>query len=185
MSNDEKSKKIEALEKMFGPKDELKLSGDKPNVKKQQEMPTQEVEKPKELELKEEIILPEPTAKEKKETLKQEVDNDEYDKSITSKITPSKEFPLNKLKENLKPEVKDVIKKIEGVVPKESVAKLINVMENNKNVIFDEKVTSVFNSLSAGEASLLGKKLAEWDIPKEASEVNASVILAWLSKTKK
>ncbi|MFN8576279.1 MAG: hypothetical protein U0354_05435 [Candidatus Sericytochromatia bacterium] len=184
MSNDEKNKKIEALEKMFGTKDELKLSGDKPNVKKQQEIPPPETEQPKELELKEEFKLPE-QPKEKKEPVKQEVDNDEYDKSITSKITPSKDFPLNKLKENLKPEVKDVIKKLEGVVTKESVTKLINVMENNKNVIFDEKVTTVFNNLSAGEASLLGKKLAEWDIPKEASEVNASVILAWLNKTKK
>jgi len=62
---------------------------------------------------------------------------------------------------------------------------MLLIMEKNKNIIFDEKVTTVFNNLSSGEASLLGKKLAEWDIPKEASEVNASVILAWLNKTKK
>jgi hypothetical protein len=184
MSADEKNKRIEALEKMFGTKDELKLSGDNPNVKKQQDIPIQE--EPKEIELKDDIILPEPRkkkVKEEQEVAKSELDD--YDKDIISKITPSKDFPLEKIKENLKPEVREVMKKLEGIVPKESVTKLINVMEKNKNIIFDEKVTTVFNNLSSGEASLLGKKLAEWDVPKEASEVNASVILAWLNKTKK
>ena len=92
---------------------------------------------------------------------------------------------MEKLKENLRPEIKEMVKKLESTVPKESVDKLINVMETNKNIIFDSSVTNVFDGLSAGEASLLGKKLAEWEVPKEASEINASVIVAWLNKTKK
>lgn len=187
MSNDEKNKKIEALEKMFGTKDELKLSAEKNNKKqtssneaiKEEVKPEEKETTAEDFELKNEVILPTP-----KKSVESEIeDKDDVQENI--KIEPSKNFPLEKIKENLKPEVKEVLKKLEGVVPKESVAKLINVMENNKNIIFDEKVTNVFNGLSSGEASLLGKKLAEWDVPKEASEINASVILAWLNKTKK
>lgn len=188
MTNNDKDKKIEALEKMFGTRDEFKLSGDKANTKKQNVSPeplkeesNQEdsTENVQDFELKDDIILPTPTKKIEEEFQ----EKDEPEEKI--KIEPSKNFPLEKLKENLKPEVKEVIKKLENVVPKESVSKLINIMENNKNILFDEKVTNVFNGLSSSEASLLGKKLAEWDVPKEASEVNASVILAWLNKTKK
>lgn len=181
MSNDEKNKKIEALEKMFAPKDELKLSGEKKNVKKQQDF---DVKEEKEIELKDDLILPEPEKKVKEEK-KVEEPAPKLEEKVQQQSPTPKNFPLEKLKENLRPEIKEVIKKLEASVPKESVDKLINVMETNKNIIFDQKVTNVFNGLSAGEASLLSKKLAEWDIPKEASEVNASVIVAWLNKTKK
>ena len=183
MSNEEKDKKIEALEKIFANKDELKLSADKKNVKKAQSIDPPEVETDKVKELKNDVILPDKEEKIKEKKVKEETS--EEVKSSQTSTTPAKNFPLEKIKENLKPEIKELIRKLETTVPKESVDKLINVMETNKNIIFDSKVTNVFDGLSAGEASLLGKKLAEWDIPKEASEINASVIVAWLNKTKK
>lgn len=180
MSNDEKNKKIEALEKMFAPKDEFKPSTDKKVVKKVPDT-TPEPEA-RDIELQNDVILPDLEPKKVVEEIKTEK---EFEPETKAPSSNPKNFPLEKLKHNLKPEVKDMLKKIENTVPKESVDKLINVMENNKNIIFDSNVTKVFDGLSSSEASLLSKKLAEWDIPKEASEVNASVIVAWLNKTKK
>ncbi len=177
MSDDEKSKKIESLEKMFGTKDELKISGEKKIIKKEPviaETPNKEIEL-------QEGLFPDLEEKPKPKKVKEELD----EPKVQQNTQPSKNFPLEKIKENLKPEIKEIIKKLEATVPKESVDKLINVMEKNKNVIFDSNVTNVFNGLSAGEASLMTKKLSEWEVPKEASEINASVIVAWLNKTKK
>lgn len=176
MSNDEKNKKIEALEKMFAPKDEFKPSSDKKVVKKAPDVISEP--EPRDIELKNDVRLPDLEPKKVIEEVKPEKEVQPETKTPSSS---PKNFPLEKLKENVRPEVKEVL----NTVPKESVDKLINVMENNKNIIFDSSVTKVFDGLSSGEASLLSKKLAEWDIPKEASEVNASVIVAWLNKTKK
>lgn len=97
----------------------------------------------------------------------------------------SKNFPLEKIKENLKPELKESLKKLEKNIPKETVDKLVNIMESDKNIIFNSEVTNVFENMSTSDASTLAKKLSDWSLPGEASNLNASVIIAWLNKTKK
>lgn len=101
------------------------------------------------------------------------------------KITKSKDFPLNKIRENLNPETNAVISKIESKVSKKEVASLVKNMEDNKSMIFENKVADPFESLSNSDVKALSKKLDEWSVPKEASDLNATVILAWLNKTKK
>lgn len=102
-----------------------------------------------------------------------------------SKSGTSKNFPLDKIKENLKPELKESLKKLEKNIPKETVDKLVNIMESDKNIIFNSEVTNVFENMSTSDASTLAKKLSDWSLPGEASNLNASVIIAWLNKTKK
>lgn len=101
------------------------------------------------------------------------------------KSSSGKSFPLDKIKENLKPELKETLKKLEKNIPKETVDKLVNIMESDKNIIFNSEVTNVFENLSTSDASTLAKKLSDWSLPGEASNLNASVIIAWLNKTKK
>ena len=90
-----------------------------------------------------------------------------------------------KIKENLKPELKESLKKLEKNISKETVDKLVNIMESDKNIIFNSEVTNVFENMSTSDASTLAKKLSDWSLPGEASNLNASVIIAWLNKTKK
>ncbi|MFN4152296.1 MAG: hypothetical protein ACK4IX_15245 [Candidatus Sericytochromatia bacterium] len=102
-----------------------------------------------------------------------------------SKSGTGKNFPLEKIKENLNPELKESLKKLEKNIPKETVDKLVNIMESDKNIIFNSEVTNVFENMSTSDASTLAKKLSDWSLPGEASNLNASVIIAWLNKTKK
>lgn len=136
---------------------------------------------PNDFQLREEIIG------EPKEAKKEVAEKVVQEKTVEPEVskTPQKNFPLEKLKENLKPEVKAALKGIEKSVSKESVDKLLTTMEKEKNIIFDSKVSDVFENLSGADAAALSKKIAEWEVPKEAGEVNASVIMAWLNKTKK
>lgn len=180
MTDDENKKKIESLEKamnMFGgPK--AKETKAKSEAPKKQEVQIHETQ-PIEPEIKDKFVekfIPEAEQED------EEIEDIPVKKENKS---PSKSFPLEKLKENLKPEIKEAFKKAVDDIPKETVTKLMEYMESGKNQVFDSKVTDVFDNLSPAEASLLSKKMAEWDIPQEASEINASVIVAWLNKTKK
>lgn len=101
------------------------------------------------------------------------------------KMTKGTDFPLDKIKQNLNPELKEVMKKVDSKVSKQEVASLINTMEKKKDVIFENTGVNVFDKLSLTDSSTLSKKLDEWNVPKEASDLNASVILAWLNKNKK
>jgi len=177
----EKGKRIEALEKMFGPKETKKPSDDNKSSMSDLFMsealksetpaePKAEPEKPAEP-----VIRKEPPP----------VVNEGPEPKKDTKAGTTKNFPLEKIKENLKPELRETLKKIANTVPKESINKLINTMESNKDIVFDKGVTNVFANLDAVEAGILGKKMDEWNVPQEASEVNASVIMAWLNKTKK
>jgi hypothetical protein len=183
MSNEEnnpdsaKSKKIEALEKMFGPKDTKKPSPED-NTKEKVSLADSLKSQPAPEK------TPEPVkANEVKTAPLPEIENEAPKKEV--KTGSAKSFPLEKIKENLNPEMKDTLKKISNTVSKESVNKLINTMEANKDIVFDKSVTNVFADLDPVEANILSKKMAEWDVPPEASDVNASVIIAWMNKTKK
>lgn len=101
------------------------------------------------------------------------------------KITKSKDFPLEKIRDNLNAETKVALSKVESSVSKKEVASLVKNMEENKSMIFENKVVDTFESLSNADVKALSKKLDEWSVPKEASDLNATVILAWLNKTKK
>ncbi|MFN8671927.1 MAG: hypothetical protein U0457_07575 [Candidatus Sericytochromatia bacterium] len=133
-----------------------------------------------------EVPLPSPEKKsEPKQEVKEEVKAQETAKSNDVKMTKAKDFPLEKIKENLNPELKEVVKKLETKVSKEEIKELVTNMEKNKDVIFQNNGVNVFENLSLSDSSNLAKKLDEWNVPKEASELNASVILAWLNKNKK
>lgn len=101
------------------------------------------------------------------------------------KIVKAKDFPLEKIKENLNPETKAVISKLEAKVSKKEVDSLVKNMEENKAMVFENEVVDTFEALSNSDVKTLSKKLDEWSVPKEASDLNATVILAWLNKTKK
>lgn len=101
------------------------------------------------------------------------------------KIVKAKDFPLEKIKENLNPETKAIISKLEAKVSKKEVDSLVKNMEENKAMVFENEVVDTFEALSNSDVKTLSKKLDEWSVPKEASDLNATVILAWLNKTKK
>lgn len=101
------------------------------------------------------------------------------------KIVKAKDFPLEKIKENLNPETKAIISKLEAKVSKKEVDSLVRNMEENKAMVFENEVVDTFEALSNSDVKTLSKKLDEWSVPKEASDLNATVILAWLNKTKK
>jgi hypothetical protein len=184
MSNDEinpeeaKKKKLEALEKMFGPK-ETKKSPPEESTKDKISLADALKSQP------ETVKTPEPAKEAPREVSEVKPLPEEEPEKKEIKTGSAKSFPLEKIKENLNPEMKETLKKISSTVPKESVNKLINTMETNKDIVFDKGVTNVFADLDPVEASILSKKMAEWDVPPEASDVNASVIIAWMNKTKK
>ncbi len=137
------------------------------------------------------VDLPEPNKK-SEEVKEIEVESKSTEKAKEEtlpvkevKMTKGTDFPLDKIKQNLNPELKEVMKKVDSKVSKQEVASLINTMEKNKDVIFENTGVNVFDKLSLADSSTLSKKLDEWNIPKEASDLNASVILAWLNKNKK
>ncbi len=193
MSDEDKKKKIESVEKalnMFISKDSKNKNEDIQKTEKPKQ--TGNLEEPKAefhpVEVSHEIKKPEPV-KEVIEEKPAPAPAIEIEEPISKKESASsgtkKTFPLEKLRENLNPELKEAIQKLSGTIPKASVNKLLNEMETNSNLIFNKNITPVFENLSSEDAKILSKKLAEWDIPQDASEINASVIIAWLNKTKR
>lgn len=186
MEEEKKDKRVDALLDSFnfsGSKKKEETSSAEGLVDKFVKAKSKETKDdlPNDFQLREEIIS------DPKEVKKEVAEKVVQEKTIEPEVskTPQKNFPLEKLKENLKPEVKAALKGIEKSVSKESVDKLLTTMEKEKNIIFDSKVSDVFENLSGADAAALSKKIAEWEVPKEAGEVNASVIMAWLNKTKK
>jgi hypothetical protein len=193
MSEEDKKKKIESVEKalnMFISKDS-KTDNSKGDIQKAEKVKqTGNLEESKAefspVQFSHEEPKPEPI-KEIKGIIEEELipEVEAVSKKESASSGSKKTFPLEKLRENLNPELKEAIQKLSGTIPKASVNKLLNEMETNSNIIFNSNITPVFENLSSEDAKILSKKLAEWDIPQDASEINASVILAWLNKTKK
>jgi hypothetical protein len=193
MQEEKKDKRVDALLDSFNftgsQKQESKSLSEKAVDKFVKSAPKEETKPVETEEVKEEFDpLAFPDAKEQEnnsviESSETVVKNKQQE--TESKSGTSKNFPLDKIKENLKPELKESLKKLEKNIPKETVDKLVNIMESDKNIIFNSEVTNVFENMSTSDASTLAKKLSDWSLPGEASNLNASVIIAWLNKTKK
>ncbi|MBC7474656.1 MAG: hypothetical protein H7263_10225, partial [Candidatus Sericytochromatia bacterium] len=77
-----------------------------------------------------------------------------------------------KIKNLFKPEMKEELKN------------LIQNVDSQKEIMFDTKnEKSAFGKLSSKDQDVLKEKMAEWNVPQELSNLNASVILSWLNKT--
>ncbi|GIW21998.1 MAG: hypothetical protein KatS3mg068_1005 [Candidatus Sericytochromatia bacterium] len=115
------------------------------------------------------------------------IDDEKHQQNVSKKDVNknNKEINLKDIKNNLNQEVKTLLSNISSSIPKETVNKLLKDIENNKEIIFDKKIVNIFPSLNQNEVDLINKKMEEWNIPKEAQELNAEVIIAWLKNSKK
>jgi hypothetical protein len=85
--------------------------------------------------------------------------------------------------EELNPELKNTMKELFKTIPKEEVKQLLNEVHSQKEVLFDKENKSAFGKLNDKDQNILIEKMAEWNVPEELSNLNASVILSWLENT--
>jgi hypothetical protein len=85
--------------------------------------------------------------------------------------------------EELSPEIKKTMKDLIKSIPKEEVKQLLNEMQAKKEILFDKENKSAFGKLNEADQNILIEKMAEWEVPDELSNLNASVILSWLNNT--
>lgn len=106
---------------------------------------------------------------------------------LSSQSVQKKSESQNTIKsiDELKPELKDNLKKALNKIPEEKINKLIKDMETQKDIIFSKDSSGAFGNLNTKEVNILMEKMNEWDLPDELSSINASVILSWLNKTSK
>ncbi len=87
---------------------------------------------------------------------------------------------IDELSEETKAKIKNLFKP----AMKEELKNLIQNVDSQKEIMFDTKnEKSAFGKLSSKDQDVLKEKMAEWNVPQELSNLNASVILSWLNKT--
>jgi hypothetical protein len=99
--------------------------------------------------------------------------------------TQSKSEPVKQINsiEELKPELKNTVKKLMTVIPEEKLAKLKKDMVTQREILFTREANSAFGKLNDKDQNIIMEKMAEWEVPEDLSNLNASVILSWMNNT--
>lgn len=125
--------------------------------------------------------------KEKEIKILDVIDDTKIEVDIPKKETNknNKEVNLKDIRNIISSDIKESLSNSSNNVSKETINKLLNDIEKNKDLIFDKRIVNIFPTLKQSEVDMINKKMEEWNIPKEAQELNAEVIIAWLKNSKK
>lgn len=82
-----------------------------------------------------------------------------------------------------RPDLRQSLKKVTATVSKEKIARLANLTDEQKDVLFSDNAMGLSGGYSQEEKKVLKEKMDSWKPSQEIAEVNATIALAWINNS--